>query len=525
MWWAGSDLNTGLNRTRPAPLSSRLLEFLTDGPLSLRDLTERVGGSGRISACLKRLWKKGLILRTRQPVFIRNSVHKGAAGVVVNTRAVNYYALIDDPRINSDFVPFSEKKKDGRDLGIKSKAKRILEFLKQNNDKAFYSVEIRNALNLRNCDVMSNMRRYEKKGLLFIRGYQTHDHRSPFQKGYILTWIDQKKLREQALKEAFERTSEILTSEASSNTVYESVRLVRDQLLTSKELLSRPYLRDVLHLSKDQTARAIRRAMRLYPDINEVKIFGFQYYHHDSVASVELAAQIEMKKNYIRKTKGRDNRLGHNWEACVEWFIDKFTEGAEFVKQNHRRNMDPRRITLHLLKPVGGRKRSAEVDRVWKVTPGLFSPTVTYVLECKWSVVNRRSLDDFINVLKWSTDFGSDTENGREVKKGIIPVFGAGAFNPTEKVVVNGRRITLVQYASGMNIQLLKPSDFNMKLREHGVDKKVTVQKICRVCRDEKDVRAVLDVIWKEPSKAMEVLSEAMARNQEIFEFEKVLAS
>lgn len=33
------------------------------------------------------------------------------------------------------------------------------------------------------------------------------------------------------------------------------------------------------------------------------------------------------------------------------------------------------------------------------------------------------------------------------------------------------------------------------KLREHGVDKKVTVQKICRVCKDEKDVRVVLDEI------------------------------
>jgi hypothetical protein len=41
---------------------------------------------------------------------------------------------------------------------------------------------------------------------------------------------------------------------------------------------------------------------------------------------------------HIRIRFGRDNRIGHNWEAGVEWFIDKFTEGAEFVKQNHRRN-------------------------------------------------------------------------------------------------------------------------------------------------------------------------------------------
>ena len=148
---------------------------------------------------------------------------------------------------------------------------------------------------------------------------------------------------------------------------------------------------------------------------------------------------------------------------------------------------------MHLLKPVGDRKQSAEVDRVWKVTPGLFSPTVTYVLECKWSTVNKKALDDFIEVLKWSTDFGVDTENGRELKKGVVPVFGAGAYNPKEKVTVGEQRITLAQYAYRMNIKLLRPADFNSKLREHGVDKKVTVQKICRICKDEKDVRGLFN--------------------------------
>ena len=114
--------------------------------------------------------------------------------------------------------------------------------------------------------------------------------------------------------------------------------------------------------------------------------------------------------------------------------------------------MHPRRITLHLLRPVGDRKQAAEVDRVWKVTPGLFSPTVTYVLECKWGIVTKKTLDDFLEVLKWSTDFGVDTENGRDLKKSVVPVFAAGTFNPKEKLVVNGERITLSQYAYRLNI-------------------------------------------------------------------------
>ena len=393
----------------------------------------------------------------------------------------------------------------------------------RNKDKAFYSVDIVKALGIKPVDVMCNMRRYERKGLVFIRGYNSHSRRSPFRNGYILTWIDQDKPRDQALKEAFERTERILTTDASSNAVYERARMIRDQLITLRELVSREYLQNVLKCTKNELAEALKRAMTLYDDIRKIDIFGFSYYYHASLSDGEIAAQIEMKKNYIRKTKGRDNRLGHNWEAVCEWFIEKFTVGAKFWTQNHRDRMDPRRITLHLLKSVGGRRMNAEVDRVWEVTPGLFSPPVTYVLECKWSVVTKRTLDDFIDVLRWSTDFGADTENGREVKKGVIPVFGAGAFNPTEKVVVNGETMTLAQYAAKMNIQLLKPSDFNSMLRKHGASKKVTVQKICRLCRNEKEVRGVLDEIWKSPAKATQILEQVANKNQDIYEFEKML--
>ena len=138
--------------------------------------------------------------------------------------------------------------------------------------------------------------------------------------------------------------------------------------------------------------------------------------------------------------------------------------------------------------------------------------------------MNKKALDDFIDVLEWSTDFGVDTENGRELKKGVIPVFGAGAYNPKEKVTVNGQKISLAQYTSRMNIKLLRPADFNSKLREHGVDRKVSVQKICKMGRDEKDARIVLDEIRQSHAEAQEVLSEILTRNHGVFEFEKTLA-
>jgi hypothetical protein len=63
------------------------------------------------------------------------------------------------------------------------------------------------------------------------------------------------------------------------------------------------------------------------------------------------------------------------------------------------------------------------------------------------------------------------------LKKDAIPVFAAGTYKSKEMIVVNAERISPSQYASRMNIKLLRPADFNEKLRERGVDKKVTVQK------------------------------------------------
>jgi hypothetical protein len=74
-----------------------------------------------------------------------------------------------------------------------------------------------------------------------------------------------------------------------------------------------------------------------------------------------------------------------------------------------------------------------------------------------------------------------------------------------------------------MNIQLLKAADFNKKLREKDCPKDVTVQKICKIARDEKEVRVILDAIWREPLKAKEIIVETLEKNKEIYGFEKML--
>jgi hypothetical protein len=44
------------------------------------------------------------------------------------------------------------------------------------------------------------------------------------------------------------------------------------------------------------------------------------------------------------------------------------------------------------------------------------------------------SQQDFLEVLRWSSDFGVDTPSGREMKQGVVGVFAASAFNPHENV-------------------------------------------------------------------------------------------
>ncbi len=105
-------------------------------------------------------------------------------------------------------------------------------------------------------------------------------------------------------------------------------------------------------------------------------------------------------------------------------------------------------------------------------------------------------------------------------------VFAAGAFNPRENVKLNdGTTISPPSYASRTNIQLLKASDFNSKLREKGCPTSLSVRRVCRLSRNEKEVRQLLDSIWKDPTSSDGLLLNAESINKELYEFEKKLKS
>ena len=516
-----------------------VLALLSDRkPMSHRDLVKKSGLSdAAVWSVLYRCWKKKLVLRTTEPEYEYERVFKGRGGISGGTRPYHLYILRpkgkDSARIGSyEFVKYDEKYLDARGGGKISKAKTILDFLKENSDKALFSAEIAEALKdegVKVSDIMSNVRRFEKKGLVYVRGYKTEERQTPFREGYLTTWIDEEKPREEAIEESIQRTDKVLADRSSSSPTIERIHRIRDIIIEHsklRRLVGFSYVQNKLGCTEYEGKHAVKRALQLYKDLKQIRIFNnYKYYYHTSLAEENLQAAIKMKENYIRIAKGRDNRIGHNWEAVAEWFIDTFTTGAKFRTQNHRtKGMDPRRITLHLIRGVGGRRRAAEVDRSWEVTPGVFAPSITYVLSCKWGLVRKEDVDDFLEVLKWSKEFGVNTPEGRQIKQGIVGVFAGSAFNPKESVRLrDGSKISLASYASRMNIQLLKAADFNSKLRERGCAKSVTVQKICRIAKNENEVREILDAVWENSGRSEEIFAKVAQKNKKLYEFERML--
>jgi len=517
-------------------LRGRLLEALSaETPMSAKETVKTTGlDKKNVWDGLAYWWKRGMLLRSEKPSFENVPTFKGRRGYRKNTRAYYLYLLrkgdSDSVQVKGRrFVAYGEGVRDARGARGTSKARLVIGYLRENADRAFYSSEIVKALadkGVKARDIMGSVRRHGDS--VYVRGYRTDQRQTPFKEGYLLTWIDQGKPREQALGEAIQRTDATLDKRGSTNPVVERIHQVRDMVIEStklRDLAGVQFMQSELGCTENEVDKAVDRALQLYPDLREAKLFNvYRYLYHASMAAEDLEAAKRMKENYIRIVKGRDNRVGHNWEAVPEWFIDTFTTGARFWTQKHRTGgIDERRITIHLMKPVGGRRNNAEVDRVWEVTPGVFANPITYVLECKWGLVKRRYVDDFFEVLRWSKEFGVDTPDGRQVRQGVLGVFAASSFDPKETVMINDEPISLAAYAARMNVQLLKAADFNEKLHERGADKAVTVQHVCRIARNEAQVREILEQVWKEPGKAGGLLERIAVENAKLFEFEKML--
>ena len=518
---------------RRKPSGRIMLGLLADGiPRSLRQIQLDTGLPYKaVESTLWRLNRDGRVLRSVHPFRQSQVQFKGRGGSVRNLRSYFLYALrpvgVDELELNGLVFSASQPRPPGQTTP--SKSARIRSYLEDHKGAAYFSRELVDHLGVNPSDIMSCIRRLERQGFVFVRGYREADRETPFTKGFLITWVDASMGRDAGIRKALEVTSARLVGEEDANPFMVRIRLLRDSIVVAserKDLVSKDFLRRKIGCTQYELDTTITRAKELYADIVEVKLFGaYPHYHLTSLAGVDLAAAVQLKESYIRKVKGSANRQGHNFESAASWFVEKTTQGARFWKQNHReRGMHCRRITTHLTKAVGDRRSNAEVDRVWEVTPGPLQPPITFVLECKSSIVTKRNLDEFLNILRFSTDFGVDTPEGRAIRNGVVGVFAAGSFNPSEKIRLrNGEVITLSQYAARSNLQLIRIADLNEKLRQRGCVKSITVQRICRLCRDEEEVIDTLEHVWDNASDAENVLQRLAAKNASVFELEAKL--
>ncbi|MBW1933237.1 MAG: hypothetical protein JRI56_09560, partial [Deltaproteobacteria bacterium] len=132
------------------------------------------------------------------------------------------------------YVAYAEEHLDPRGGGGVSKAQRIIDYLEEHRDEAYFSSEVVEALEghgVKPGDIMANVRRYERKGLVYVRGYKNAERQTPFREGYLLTWLDQDIPREEAIREAVARTDAALEDRASGSPLMMRVHRIRDMVL------------------------------------------------------------------------------------------------------------------------------------------------------------------------------------------------------------------------------------------------------------------------------------------------------
>jgi len=117
---------------------------MSDGkPRSTREVTEQIGVTARAaeSAC-RRYWKAGLLLRSEKPFHAANRVFAGRAGTSYNTRSFYLFVLGNGgEEAVAEEIRFLSHSNTPRTLKP-NKAQLVLDFLRENGDKAFYTTEI-----------------------------------------------------------------------------------------------------------------------------------------------------------------------------------------------------------------------------------------------------------------------------------------------------------------------------------------------------------------------------------------------
>ena len=262
------------------------------------------------------------MLRTKEVFQEKNEARRGRFGKGTNLRSFHRYTVPtseSEKELLLNGVPFVGSSRENLDhravKGEKSKARLILEFLREHPNMAVFTKQIAEEKSLKDAgvrqgDVMMAIRPASRRNFVLIRGYDGEDTRTPFKEGFIVTWISQDVPLDQAISEAYERTERTLYRSSNPIPVVQRIHKIRSLLIEAVKagmLRSPNFIKNELRCTDDEYRYALKRAMQLYPDIIETKLFGaYPYFHHVSMPPEVLKVATIIKKNYVRRAKGRE---------------------------------------------------------------------------------------------------------------------------------------------------------------------------------------------------------------------------
>jgi len=517
-------------------IRSRIMRLLDDGqPRAIRQLAQELGMSEeRAYNSLYLLYKCGAVLRTEKAqaqeserVWEKKPAHhlwtispEGEKETVINgVRFVGY------------------RKREGKSL-----SQHIIEYVTTHLcDKAAFTTQVRKdleeSLGVRVLQttvmcVLSNHRHRE----VYIRGYQGAERMTPFEQGYAVTWLDSNLPREQSLAEAKERTDKFLQDKQTTSPLFQRVHNIFDivtDVSLKRDIASQIFIISEVGCSRHQLELALKKTLEFYPSIKRVSIFGDEqgnygyphYYNEKILSHDDLEAAVKAKQQYLMKVKTSDERKGHALEGVVWWSLVKFRR-ARFLPQKHRtEGMHPYRHTLHLMKPVRRRKKSAEIDGVWESSePALLcnNMEVTNLLEVKFNLIRRDDLVDFLDIARFSKEFGADDRHGRVIRNGVVLWMAGAAIDNKASILVGNDYLTVASFASRLGIKFIPVSQINEQMQRRGWEK-ASVKAICRAAKDALEAMEMLDQIWAHPKEAKGIISKYTEQNKSILEQERML--
>jgi DNA-binding transcriptional ArsR family regulator len=517
-------------------IRSQVMRLLDDGqPRSIRQLAPELGMTEeQVYTAIYTLYKRGGVLRTEKP----------HAPVTVRKweRPPGHHLWTVSPDGEKDCIIGGEKyvgykKRDGKSL-----SQHIMDYVREHLcDKAAFTTQVRKdleeslgvkVLQSTLMSVLSNHRHRE----VYLRGYQGAERMTPFEQGFAVTWLDSNLPREQSLAEAKERTDKFLQDKQTTSPLFQRVHSIFDivtDVSLKRDIASQIFIMSELSCSRHQLELALKKTLELYPSIKRVSIFGdergeygYPHYYNEKVLSQEdLQAAFKAKEQYLMKVKSSDERKGHALEGVVWWSLERFRR-ARFLPQRHRtEGMHPYRHTLHLIKPVRRRKKSAEIDGVWESREQAElckDAEVTNLLEVKFSLIRRDDVEDFVDIARFSAEFGADAKHGRVIRNGVVLWMAGAAIDNKASILVANEYLTIASYASRLGIKFIPISQINEQLQHHGWEK-ATVKAICKVAKDAHEAMEMLDQIWAHPKEAKAIITKYTEQNRSILEQERML--